>query len=60
MKETAAALAAVWEAKHRESAEEAFAKAADGFVFESGPSFFQKAEVEMPATVLQAAKSPRK
>lgn len=57
MKETAAALAAVWKDKHMESAEAAFKKAEDGFVFESAPSFFQK--TEEPATVLQAVK-PRK
>ena len=58
MKETAAALAKVWEGKHKESAEEAFKKADEGFVFESGPSFFQKAEAS--ATVLQAVKSKSK
>ena len=57
MKETAAALAAVWKDKHKETAEEAFQKAADGYVFEAGPSFFKK--YEEPATVLQAVK-PRK
>lgn len=54
MEETAAALAQVWEAKHKESSEEAFKKADEGFVYESGPSFFQKTEA--PETVLQAVK----
>lgn len=55
MKETAAALAAVWEGKHKESAEAAFSKVDDGFVFEAGPSFFKKAD-NVPETVLQATK----
>lgn len=57
MREKAAALAAVWKDKHEKTAEEAFQKAEDGFVFQAGPSFFQKSEE--PATVLQAVK-PRK
>jgi len=54
MRETAAALEAVWKEKHLKSAEEAFARADEGFVRETGPSFFKKAEI--PATVLQAKK----
>ena len=55
MKETAAALAEVWKDKHKETAEKAFQKKEDGFVFESGPSFFQNANT-VPETVLQATK----
>lgn len=44
-----------WLVTHKESAEAAFTRAAqDGFIFESGPSFFQKSE--QPETVLAARK----
>jgi hypothetical protein len=54
MRETASALEAAWKVKHRESAEAAFLLADEGFVRETGPSFFRK--VEVPETVLQAKK----
>mmetsp|Transcript_74851 Transcript_74851/g.217266 ORF Transcript_74851/g.217266 Transcript_74851/m.217266 type:complete len:588 (+) Transcript_74851:55-1818(+) len=41
-----------WLVTHKESAEAAFDRAAEGFVYESGPSFFQKSE--QPETVLAA------
>lgn len=59
MRETAAALAASWKERHRETAEESFKRASEGFEFESGPSFFQKAETQ-PATVLTAVKPKTK
>lgn len=54
MDEIAKDLSERWRDTHKASAEEAFAKAEDGYVFESGPSFFQKAE--QPETVLAARK----
>jgi len=57
MDEIAAKLNERWQRTHRESAEEAFALADDGFVRETGPSFFQKSE--QPETVLMA-KKPKK
>ena len=57
MDEIAAKLNERWQKTHRESAEEAFALADDGFVRETGPSFFQKSE--QPETVLMA-KKPKK
>ena len=54
MRETAAALEAVWKEKHRKEADEAFARADEGFVRVAGPSFFQKNKI--PETVLQAKK----
>lgn len=54
IKETAAALEAVWREKHYQDAEAAFALADEGYVRDAGPSFFKKAEV--PETVLQAKK----
>ena len=54
MKETAAALEAAWKAKHFEDAEEAFTQAEEGYIRETIPSFFKKAEI--PETVLQAKK----
>lgn len=52
LRETATALEAVWREKHFKAAEEAFARADEGYARESTPSFFQKAEI--PLTVLQA------
>lgn len=55
MDEIAKELKDRWLITHKESAEAAFVRAAaDGFVFESGPSFFQKSE--QPETVLAARK----
>ena len=36
----------IWKAKHFEDAEKAFTDVANGAKVESGPSFFQKAEIE--------------
>lgn len=47
-------LQARWKVEHEKSAEEAFAKAASGYKFDSGPSFFKKAE--QPTTVMRARK----
>jgi len=44
-----------WKTRHFESSEEAFAKADEGFVRESGPSFFQKGKETK--TVLAAKKN---
>ena len=46
----------VWKLKHKESAEDAFALVKEEGVVSKGPSFFQKAEVATPATVLKAKK----
>jgi zeaxanthin epoxidase len=46
MDETAKKLSETWKAAHFESSEKAFKKAEEGFVRETGPSFFQKAETE--------------
>lgn len=55
MPETTAALVEAWKIKHKASAEEAFEKSEEaGYQHESGPSFFQKAE--LPATVMAAKK----
>jgi len=54
MDEIAKELKDRWLITHKESAEAAFARADEGFVFESGPSFFQKSE--LPDTVLAARK----
>jgi len=43
-----------WKTRHFESSEEAFAKAEEGFVRKSGPSFFQKGKETK--TVLAAKK----
>lgn len=51
-----AKLEETWKLKHKESAEDAFALAKEEGVVSKGPSFFQKAEVSAPATVLQAKK----
>jgi zeaxanthin epoxidase len=47
-------LNARWIVQHKESADAAFAKADEGHEFESGPSFFKKAELR--ETALQARK----
>lgn len=52
MDDVAKSLNERWREQHRLSAEEAFQRAADGFVYEAGPSFFQKSE--LPETVLAA------
>ena len=54
MRETAAALETAWKEKHFKAAEESFSRSDSGYIRESAPSFFQKAEV--PLTVLQAKK----
>lgn len=56
MDEIAEKLQERWVSQHKESAEEAFALKDDGFVRETGPSFFQKAKDIIPETVLQARK----
>eukprot|EP00536_Pseudo-nitzschia_multiseries_P000664 jgi/Psemu1/249822/estExt_Genewise1Plus.C_80128 len=48
MDDVAQKLSDEWKTRHFESSEKAFKKAEEGFVRESGPSFFQKAEVEEP------------
>mmetsp|Transcript_5699 Transcript_5699/g.13850 ORF Transcript_5699/g.13850 Transcript_5699/m.13850 type:complete len:399 (-) Transcript_5699:1921-3117(-) len=57
MDEISERLTEEWRKRHFESSEEAFALAKEGFVRESGPSFFQKAE--LPETVLAAFKGKR-
>jgi zeaxanthin epoxidase len=54
MEKTAAALETAWRVKHEKDAEEAFARADQGFVYTAIPSFFKKAEI--PTTVLAAKK----
>ena len=46
MEELPAELEKVWKTRHFEVAEKAFKEVANGKEIESGPSFFQKAEVE--------------
>jgi len=46
MGELPADLEKIWKAKHFEDAEKVFADVANGAKVESGPSFFQKAEIE--------------
>ena len=48
MDDVAEKLSAEWKTRHFESSEKAFKKAEEGFVRQSGPSFFQKAETEEP------------
>ena len=57
MDDVAERLTEEWRKRHVDASEEAFAKAEEGFVFDSGPSFFQKAE--QPETVLAARKSTK-
>jgi hypothetical protein len=57
MDEVAQKLNEEWKTRHFESSEEAFAKADEGFVRESGPSFFQKGKETK--TVLAARKSKK-
>jgi zeaxanthin epoxidase len=54
MAETASALEKEWRSRHHETAEEAFARADEGFKRITIPSFFQKTEVK--STVLAAKK----
>jgi zeaxanthin epoxidase len=54
MEEISAALEERWKVTHKESSEKVFARNDEGFVQQSGPSFFQKAEA--PKTVLRAKK----
>ena len=54
MDEIAKSLNERWQTEHKASAEAAFNRAAEGFVYESGPSFFQKSE--QSETVLAARK----
>ena len=49
MDDVAKKLSDEWKTRHFESSEEAFKKAEAGFVRNTGPSFFQKAEAETPA-----------
>jgi|AntRauTorckE5430_2_1112549.scaffolds.fasta_scaffold02570_4 hypothetical protein len=46
MEELPAELEKVWKTRHFEGAQKAFDEVASGKQIESGPSFFQKAEVE--------------
>lgn len=46
MDDVAKKLSDEWKTRHFESSEEAFKKAEAGFVRNTGPSFFQKAEAE--------------
>ena len=46
MEDRAKKLSEEWKIRHFESSEEAFKKAESGFVRDTGPSFFQKAEAE--------------
>jgi hypothetical protein len=46
MDDVAKKLSDEWKIRHFESSEKAFKKAEEGFVRETGPSFFQKAETE--------------
>lgn len=55
MRDISAALAAAWTENHKNGAEAAFSAKEDGFVRKSGPSFFQKSEIES-STVLAAKK----
>ena len=57
MEEVAQKLTEEWKTRHFMSSEEAFAKADEGFVRESGPSFFQKGKETK--TVLAARKSKK-
>ena len=55
MDSVAERLAKEWKSRHFESSEKAFDRADDGFIADTGPSFFQKAE--QPETVLAAQRS---
>jgi len=46
MEELPAELEKIWKTRHFEGAQKAFSDVAEGKKIESGPSFFQKAEVE--------------
>lgn len=54
MDDVAQRLTEEWKSRHYESSEEAFTRADKGFIADSGPSFFQKAD--QPETVLAARK----
>jgi len=49
-----------WKIRHVESSEKAFKKAEAGFVRDTGPSFFQKAQVEKAEDPEPAVASPKK
>ena len=51
-------LADDWKVKHFEASEKEFEKADQGFVRDTGPSFFQKAAVEEPEAVEAEPKEP--
>jgi hypothetical protein len=57
MDSVAERLAEEWKSRHYESSEKAFARADEGFVMDTGPSFFQKSE--QPETVLAAQKTKK-
>ncbi|KAG7342458.1 FAD-dependent monooxygenase [Nitzschia inconspicua] len=57
MDDVAQRLTAEWKERHFESSERAFARKDEGFVMDTGPSFFQKSE--QPETVLAAQKSKK-
>jgi len=57
MDDVAKRLAEEWKSRHFESSEKAFTRADEGFVMDTGPSFFQKSE--LPETVLAAQKSTK-
>ena len=44
-------LETIWKARHFEGAEKVFDSVASGAKIESGPSFFQNAEIETPVEV---------
>ncbi|KAG7363637.1 FAD-dependent monooxygenase [Nitzschia inconspicua] len=50
-------LTAEWKERHFEASEKAFARNDEGYVMDTGPSFFQKSE--LPETVLAAQKSKK-
>lgn len=54
MDDVAQRLTEEWRARHFESSEKAFERADEGYVMDTGPSFFQKSE--LPETVLAAQK----
>jgi len=55
MDDVAQRLTEEWKSRHFKSSEEAFAKVDEGYVRESGPSFFNIGE--QPKTVLSAKKT---
>ena len=58
MDDVADKLSAEWKIRHEEASEEAFKKAEEGFVRNTGPSFFQKAEAEETAPAEAETREP--